>query len=132
MAKGTPTLDVAQYLVGYQLLYQSFWDATLEKISANEIAQLNKKELHLYPEDDLEEVPEQLGQLSQLQALHLYGGGYTSLPESIGQLSLLQKLYLSEGQLSTLPESIGQLVQLKSLGISNNCLAFLPERNNFV
>ena len=46
------------------------------------------------------------------------GHGLTELPEAIGQLSQLQTLDLSDNQLSALPEAIGQLSQLQSLDLS--------------
>ena len=39
----------------------------------------------------------------------------TELPEALGQLTQLQSLSLSNNQLTTLPEWLGQLTQLQSL-----------------
>ena len=46
------------------------------------------------------------------------GPGLTELPEAIGQLSQLRELYLAANQLSSLPEAIGQLSQLQTLHLS--------------
>jgi internalin A len=75
----------------------------------------------------LAEVPESLGQLSQLQALYLSGNQLTSVPESLGQLSQLQVLNLSGNQLTLVPESLGQLSQLQVLNLSGNQLTTVPE-----
>jgi GTPase SAR1 family protein len=75
----------------------------------------------------LTELPESLGQFTQLQSLDLSGNKLTALPESLGQLSQLQRLDLSGNQLTALPESIGQLTQLRSLYLSSNQLTALPE-----
>ena len=84
----------------------------------------------------LTELPEAIGQLTQLQKLEL---GYdlrknrdernqlTTLPESLGQLAQLLTLNLSDNQLTALPESLGKLTQLQSLDLSSNYLATLPE-----
>ena len=43
----------------------------------------------------------------------LYNKGLTSLPENIGQLTNLQTLLLSGNQLTSLPESLGQITKLQ-------------------
>jgi hypothetical protein len=75
----------------------------------------------------LTELPESLGQLTQLRSLNLSGNQLTALPESLGQLTQLQLLDLSDNQLTALPEWLGQLTQLRSLNLSGNQLIALPE-----
>jgi len=75
----------------------------------------------------LTELPESLGQLTQLQTLTLNGNQLTALPESLGQLTQLQKLDLANNQLTVLPESLGQLTQLQTLDLYDNQLTALPE-----
>jgi len=75
----------------------------------------------------LTELPESLGQLTQLQTLTLNGNQLTALPESLGQLTQLQKLNLARNQLTVLPESLGQLTQLQTLDLYDNQLTALPE-----
>ena len=72
-------------------------------------------------------VPESIGQLEQLQVLHLWDNALTDLPESIGQLNHLQILNLSGNKLTALPESIGQMKFLQYLDLSGNDLMVLPE-----
>ena len=76
--------------------------------------------------EKLTELPESLGQFTQLQSLDLSGNKLTALPDSVGQLSQLQWLDLSGNRLTSLPESIGQLTQLQSLYLSSNQLTALP------
>jgi len=76
---------------------------------------------------DLTELPESLGQLTQLQSLTIFGNKLTALPESLGQLTQLQSLRILDNQLTALPESIGQLTQLQSLMLNSNQLTALPE-----
>ncbi len=91
------------------------------------IGQLSQlQNLHLYS-NQLSTLPEAIGQLSQLQQLYLFNNQLSTLPEAIGQLSQLQQLDLSNNQLSTLPEAIGQLSQLQQLDLSRNQLSTLPE-----
>ena len=61
----------------------------------------------------LTDLPESLGQLTQLQTLGLTDNQLTALPESLGQLAQLQTLYLAANQLTALPESLDQLTQLQ-------------------
>jgi internalin A len=73
------------------------------------------------------ELPEEIGQLTNLQTLSLRGNELTSLPESIGQLINLQWLDLGNNQLASLPESIAQLTNLQMLDLYDNQLTSLPE-----
>jgi internalin A len=75
----------------------------------------------------LAEVPESLGQLTQLQKLDLSFNQLTSITESFGQLAQLQMLYLSGNQLKSIPESLGQLTRLQTLDLSRNQLTSIPE-----
>ncbi|KAL0265932.1 UNVERIFIED_CONTAM: hypothetical protein PYX00_011649 [Menopon gallinae] len=67
-----------------------------------------------------------MGNLSQLQALDLYGNQLTALPGEIGCLSQLRNINLSLNQLTTLPKEIGSLSQLQVLYLFNNQLTTLP------
>ena len=49
----------------------------------------------------------------------------TEIPESLGQLTQLQSLDIQDNQLTALPESLGQLTQLQSLDLSHNQLLSL-------
>lgn len=73
------------------------------------------------------ELPESIGQLTQLQSLSLANNSLSAVPESIGHLAQLQSLDLSDNQLTELPESIGRLAELKFLYLENNDLSGLPE-----
>ena len=84
------------------------------------------KELDL-SQMQLTELPEALGQLSQLQGLYLDHNQLTALPEALGRLSQLQGLYLHDNQLTALPEALGQLTQLQTLYLAGNQLTALPE-----
>ena len=75
----------------------------------------------------LAELPESLGQLTQLQTLDLSRNKLTAVPESLGQLTQLQRLNLHSNQLTAAPESLGQLTQLQTLSLSNNQLTAVPE-----
>ena len=83
---------------------------------------------YLKPDSEkLTELPESLGQLTQLQTLDLSGNQLTALPEWLGQLTQLQDLNFENNRLTALPESLGQLTQLQTLDLSGNQLTALPE-----
>ena len=63
----------------------------------------------------LTELPDSLGQLTQLQTLDLSRNQLTALPDSLGQLTQLQSLNLHNNPLTALPESLGNLSQLRDL-----------------
>jgi Leucine-rich repeat (LRR) protein/GTPase SAR1 family protein len=92
--------------------------------SLGQLTQLKALDLRY---NKLSPLPESLGQLTQLKALDLSYNQLSSLPESLGQLTQLQALDLSSNQLSSLPESLGQLKQLQALDLSSNQLSSLPE-----
>jgi Leucine-rich repeat (LRR) protein len=58
--------------------------------------------------------------------LNLVGRGIEELPPEIGQLSQLTTLYLSENRLSSVPAEIGQLSQLTTLYLGGKQLGSLP------
>jgi internalin A len=74
----------------------------------------------------LDNLPPEIGRLTQLQSLYLSSNRLGSLPPEIGQLTNLQSLGLSRNELSGLPPEIGQLTQLQSLDLKGNLLGSLP------
>ena len=104
-------------------------DETPEQIPERKIeeaARSGAKELEL-SSFKLRELPESIGQLTQLQTLRLQNNRLTTLPDSIGRLTQLQQLALFSNQLTVLPESIGGLNQLQVLYLFDNRLTGLPE-----
>jgi internalin A len=104
-------------------------DLSLEKLTElpESIGQLTQLQTLSLLGNQLTRLPEFICQLTQLRSLSLSDNQLTELPESIGQLSQLQNLYVSYNQLTEVPESICQLTQLQNLDLSNNQLTELPE-----
>ncbi|MBN9523412.1 leucine-rich repeat domain-containing protein [bacterium] len=75
----------------------------------------------------LTELPESLGQLTQLQELYIGQNQLTGLPEALGRLPMLRHLDLHQNRLTGLPEALGGLTQLRELYLSQNQLTGLPE-----
>lgn len=76
---------------------------------------------------ELENLPESIGNLSQLMRLDVSGNQLTNLPESIGNLSQLMELRVSGNQLTSLPEWIQRLSKIKTLRLDANPLQKLPD-----
>jgi internalin A len=75
----------------------------------------------------LTELPESIGNLTNLMTLKLMCHQLIKLPESIGNLTNLTWLALKQNKLAELPESIGNLTHLQKLNLYNNKLTKLPE-----
>jgi len=73
------------------------------------------------------ELPDAIGNLTELRYLYLYGNILKALPNAIGRLTALVMLHLSRNKLTHLPEVIGNLESLDRLDADNNCLEELPE-----
>ena len=72
-------------------------------------------------------IPESIGNLTNLRHLRLSKLNARNLPNSIGNLTNLTMLNLSNNSLSRLPESIGNLTNLIDLNLEHNILFKLPE-----
>ncbi len=79
------------------------------------------------PRQGLIFLPDNIGDLTMLSELNVWGNHLSLLPESIGELVNLKELRLWGNQLSSLPESIGNLRNLEYLDVSRNRLSSLPE-----
>jgi Leucine-rich repeat (LRR) protein len=76
--------------------------------------------------NQLNTLPNTLGNLTQLQELHLNNNELDTLPNTLGNLTQLQTLYLNNNKLNTLPNILGNLTQLRKLVLYNNKLDTLP------
>jgi internalin A len=86
-------------------------------------------------DQEISELPPEIGQLTGLQKLSIGHKGWvsvkirnplTTLPPEIGQLTGLQYLDLSWNQLTAVPPAIGQLTCLTLLNLSSNQLTAMP------
>jgi internalin A len=74
----------------------------------------------------LTELPDSLGQLTQLQTLSVNLNLLTSLPESLGNLSNLKSLNIGSNKFTSLPVKIEKLTQLSVLKFYGNRLSEIP------
>jgi internalin A len=70
----------------------------------------------------LTELPESIGQLTQLQILRLHRNQLTTLPDSVGMLRRLNYLSINENKFTSLPKTFGLLIQLEELWLGNGNL----------
>ena len=75
---------------------------------------------------NLNEIPKEVFDLTQLTSLYLYHNNLTQIPVEIGKLTQLSTLNLSQNNLFNLPSEIGQLCNLSTLNLSQNNLTQLP------
>ncbi len=75
---------------------------------------------------NIDTIPPQIGQLQQLEYLHLKGCAITSLPPEIGMLANLKYLNLRSTNLQTFPPEISQLSNLLQLDASYLKLPVFP------
>ena len=76
---------------------------------------------------DLTELPDSFTMLANLKHLYISNNWLTSLPQEFGDLTNMETLDLGYNQLESIPESIGGLGNLEYLFLFNNQLTSLPE-----
>jgi internalin A len=77
--------------------------------------------------NQITEIPEVVGKLSNLTQLNLRNNQITEIPEVVGKLSNLTQLYLSYNQITEIPEVVGKLSNLTQLDLSYNQITEIPE-----
>ncbi|GAB6027108.1 hypothetical protein CHUAL_000031 [Chamberlinius hualienensis] len=77
-------------------------------------------------QNNMSKLPDELGALSNLQALYLQFNQLEELPDSFNQLSKLQVLNIKGNRLKTFPIVLTQLSGLIKLDISSNSIQQLP------
>ncbi|MEQ9372540.1 MAG: leucine-rich repeat protein [Coleofasciculus chthonoplastes F3-SA18-01] len=73
------------------------------------------------------EIPECIGQLTNLQQLDLSENQITEIPECISQLTKLRGLYLNDNKIARIPKYISQLINLQGLVLAANQITEIPE-----
>ncbi|TFG24270.1 MAG: leucine-rich repeat domain-containing protein [Promethearchaeota archaeon] len=76
---------------------------------------------------DLNEIPDSIGKLTQLQKINLLKNRLTSLPSSMSNLKLLKELELSQNQFNEFPSVISQLNSLEVLRLKINSIEEVPD-----
>ena len=77
-------------------------------------------------DNGLDNIPENIDQLLNLQTLILNDNDISKLPEFILSLKNIQILRINNNNLTELPANINELSNLKELSVSNNNLHYIP------
>jgi len=101
-------------------------DQQLSQLPDN-IGQLSELRSLFIEKHDLTELPDSFTMLANLKHLYISNNWLTSLPEEFGDLTNLETLDLGYNQLVSIPESIGDLENIVYLFLFNNQLSFVPE-----
>lgn len=77
-------------------------------------------------ENNIETIPKNIKNLTQLKKLHLNKNRIRSIPFSIGELKELIDLQLEGNLIEEIPISIGELKNLEKIDFSNNQIKYIP------
>lgn len=115
--------------IGYlkSLTGLSMGKGILEEIPSEITQCKNLKRLGLYKMYDLRKLPENIGQLQELEYIDLALTAMESLPESIGELKKLKYLDASSTNITAVPESIGNCESLMFLDLHNTDITEIPD-----
>ena len=83
--------------------------------------------LQLYGAQGITSLPKEIGKLDRVWAMSIYGSSITSLPDEIGDMRYLSSLYLSGMPIKTLPKGLANSLNLTVLGIYDTQLETLPD-----
>ncbi|MFI3220683.1 MAG: leucine-rich repeat domain-containing protein [Methylococcales bacterium] len=97
-----------------------------EQLPRDKKALWQTRELDL-KNNNLVEIPEAIGKLTNLIELGLHNNQISEIPEAIGKLTNLTRLWLSSNQLREIPEAIGKLTKLTKLNLDDNQISEIPE-----
>jgi len=111
-------------LTGLQLI--GSWDNQLTELP-KEIGNLVNLTWLIINYKQLTELPKEIGNLVNLTELILWDNQLTELPKEVGSLVNLTELTIDGNQLTKLPKEIGNLVNLTELSLWKNQLTELPK-----
>ena len=119
------TINLNVFLTNLQQLHLSYNELSSLHESVSILTRL--EELHLQDNSFTGPVPTFLMNLTNLTYLGIADNEFTNLPQNIGDLQQLEILYASRNNITSLPDSIGDILTLKSLQMGQNKLNTLPE-----
>jgi Leucine-rich repeat (LRR) protein len=93
----------------------------IEQCKKRKYKKLNLSVLHI------SDLPIELSELTWLEEISLFGNSIEQLPEWIGNFTELAVLNLCNNKLTSLPDSFANLKKLKTLSLAQNNLKILPE-----
>jgi len=119
-------LDGLEFLINLKRL-----SASSNKLSSlSVVSKLEQLEELFAAENNLVEIPFDIGKCKKLKVVNLAGNKITGIPDSVSQLSNLMLLDLSKNQINGIPNEIGLIQNLK-LYIIHNPLKELPLEDRY-
>ncbi|MBW8039032.1 MAG: hypothetical protein FVQ85_03435 [Planctomycetes bacterium] len=106
-----------------EMLNLRHWE--IESLPA-EIGNLSNLRELLLGDNQLRALPAEIGNLAKLERLEVSRNKLTELPRELGRLANLQELYVSDNHLTRIPAELGKLKKLRSLELSGNPLESPP------
>src|SRR5579863_7319219 len=98
---------------------------TIRNYTIEELINLEKLSLD---NKQIQEIPKEIGNLTNLQELGLYNNKkISSIPKEIGNLTNLTILDLSDNEISSIPKEIGNLSRLQGLHLNYNQIREVPK-----
>ena len=82
--------------------------------------------------NQLESIPDNIGNLQNLESLQVFRNKLTFLPDSIGRLVNLKSIAVSHNKILIIPDTVGNLVNLLTIYFNTNELAGLPRLPNLL
>lgn len=111
--------------------------STPKPTKKNEFSDLNQAlqnasqaEVLILVNQELESIPEGIGQLSKLKKLDLEGNRLTALSPEISSLNSLKELYLFSNRFEEVPPGISHLSNLVVLGLARNTIKEISDEMN--
>jgi predicted nucleotide-binding protein len=77
-------------------------------------------------DEDITDLPQEIGALTRLTRLNLRHNKLTSLPSALFTLSKLEELNLRDNKIAALPPALGDLTNLLVLDLANNRIQEIP------
>ena len=119
---GNPLSTLPQNITLLELEEFSFNSSVVSVLPQEIFNFVHLKRLDVSGYEELIELPEAIGQLKNLEILHVTSTQITYIPDAIGNLSKLTSLSLDGNQLIDLPPSLAQLEHLEYFTLNENSL----------
>ncbi|MDX2172664.1 MAG: leucine-rich repeat domain-containing protein [Bacteroidota bacterium] len=87
----------------------------------------NLEHLHLHYNKKIPSIPSEINKLTHLKELFVQGNQLTTLPATIGDLKELYDLEAQENQITSVPKEIGNCTKLYRLFLDKNKLTEIPD-----